>query len=233
MIENVIFSKKLFALIVRSKFRKKKGVNFFTENNAYNIATNLAKKCLINDSSLNKFNSEMLLLSNEINPEPGSVIIFNSKVPHGSPKNESKKIRISFDFRMFSEKSGLGNKDRSNYFRVSNNLFNDDSIVSTNMKWLKYIRGGNGISTTYQHLLIDSFVNAENLMCVEQEAEIETMKHPIITAYLNKAAKIKKIDGIIVFSRKCLPNTLFNRTKNSKKYGIYLAIASENQIILV
>ena len=30
MIEKVFHKKKLFALIVRSKFRKKKGINFFT-----------------------------------------------------------------------------------------------------------------------------------------------------------------------------------------------------------
>ena len=34
MIEKVIHKKKLFALIVRSKFRKKKGINFFTDNDA-------------------------------------------------------------------------------------------------------------------------------------------------------------------------------------------------------
>tara|TARA_Y100000590_G_C15355980_1_gene877029 strand:- start:38 stop:469 length:432 start_codon:yes stop_codon:yes gene_type:complete len=34
MIEKVIHKKKLFALIVRGKFRKKNGINFFTENNA-------------------------------------------------------------------------------------------------------------------------------------------------------------------------------------------------------
>jgi hypothetical protein len=34
MIEKITHKKKLFALIVRSKFRKKKGINFFTENNA-------------------------------------------------------------------------------------------------------------------------------------------------------------------------------------------------------
>ena len=34
MIEKVIHKKKLFALIVRGKFRKKTGINFFTENNA-------------------------------------------------------------------------------------------------------------------------------------------------------------------------------------------------------
>jgi len=34
MIEKVIHKKKLFALIVRGKFRKKAGINFFTENNA-------------------------------------------------------------------------------------------------------------------------------------------------------------------------------------------------------
>ena len=34
MIEKVIHKKKLFALIVRSKFRKKNGINFFTENNS-------------------------------------------------------------------------------------------------------------------------------------------------------------------------------------------------------
>ena len=34
MIEKIFHKKKLFALIVRSKFRKKNGINFFTENNA-------------------------------------------------------------------------------------------------------------------------------------------------------------------------------------------------------
>ena len=34
MIEKVVHKKKLFALIVRGKFRKKAGINFFTENNA-------------------------------------------------------------------------------------------------------------------------------------------------------------------------------------------------------
>ena len=34
MIENVFYKNKLFALIVRSKFRKKGGINFFTPNNA-------------------------------------------------------------------------------------------------------------------------------------------------------------------------------------------------------
>ena len=34
MIEKVIHKRKLFALIVRGKFRKKTGINFFTENNA-------------------------------------------------------------------------------------------------------------------------------------------------------------------------------------------------------
>ena len=34
MIEKIVHKKKLFALIVRAKFRKKSGINFFTENNA-------------------------------------------------------------------------------------------------------------------------------------------------------------------------------------------------------
>ena len=34
MIEKIFHKKKLFALIVRSKFRKKNGINFFTENNS-------------------------------------------------------------------------------------------------------------------------------------------------------------------------------------------------------
>ena len=34
MIENIIHKKKLYALIVRKKFRKKKGVNFFTSRDA-------------------------------------------------------------------------------------------------------------------------------------------------------------------------------------------------------
>ena len=32
MIEKIYHNKKLYALIVRAKFRKKKGINFFTEN---------------------------------------------------------------------------------------------------------------------------------------------------------------------------------------------------------
>ena len=34
MIEKIYHKKKLFALIVRSKFRKKSGINFFTEDNS-------------------------------------------------------------------------------------------------------------------------------------------------------------------------------------------------------
>ena len=34
MIEKVLHKKKLFALIVRAKFRKMSGINFFTDNNA-------------------------------------------------------------------------------------------------------------------------------------------------------------------------------------------------------
>jgi hypothetical protein len=34
MIEKVLHKKKLFALIVRKKFRKKNGINFFTDDNA-------------------------------------------------------------------------------------------------------------------------------------------------------------------------------------------------------
>ena len=34
MIEKIVHKKKLFALIVRARFRKKKGINFFTESNS-------------------------------------------------------------------------------------------------------------------------------------------------------------------------------------------------------
>jgi hypothetical protein len=34
MINKILHKKKLYALIVRSKFRKKKGINFFTDNDA-------------------------------------------------------------------------------------------------------------------------------------------------------------------------------------------------------
>ena len=34
MIEKILYKKKLFALIVRGKFRKKKGINFFTSKEA-------------------------------------------------------------------------------------------------------------------------------------------------------------------------------------------------------
>ena len=34
MIEKIYHKKKLFALIVRSKFRKKTGINFFTEDSS-------------------------------------------------------------------------------------------------------------------------------------------------------------------------------------------------------
>ena len=34
MIEKILYKKKLFALIVKGNFRKKKGINFFTPNNS-------------------------------------------------------------------------------------------------------------------------------------------------------------------------------------------------------
>ena len=34
MIENVFYKKKLFALIVKNKYRKKKGITFFTSKEA-------------------------------------------------------------------------------------------------------------------------------------------------------------------------------------------------------
>ena len=34
MIHKILHKKKLYAIIIRSQFRKKKGINFFTDNQA-------------------------------------------------------------------------------------------------------------------------------------------------------------------------------------------------------
>jgi hypothetical protein len=137
-------------------------------------------------------------------PPPNHGVIFNSKVIHGSPLNESDKERISIDFRITMRDDKSSTKDVENYYAFSNGVFNKNLDRFERRRFLKYICGGAEKNTNAQHLLIESTAKYYNINVVAQEAEIERFGHPMLLSYLNGLAKTKGFDGIIIASKSIL-----------------------------
>ena len=165
-------------------------------------------------------------------PPQNCAFLFDSTMLHGSMQNVTDKTRISFDFRISKTEDPTSTKDLENY------LIYDDSIDDYALpfhklhgkKILKYICGGPNKNTFAQQILIDSFSKRYNLNIVDQEAEIERYKYPILNALI-RGYKLKNEYDAIVLASEYVAYDFFSNIENIKsKIPIWSAL--ENKQIL-
>lgn len=157
----------------------------------------------------------------------GSSVIFSSKVIHGSPKNTTNHVRVSFDFRIADLRDRTSTKDPHSYFQWNNGTFVSGKNKFTGLNFIKYICGGKHKSTLSQHLLIESVVKEYEINIAGQEAEVERFGHPIFNAYLESVAINKNIDGLIIASKTILDSTAIKAASKNKRIKIYCALENE------
>jgi hypothetical protein len=157
----------------------------------------------------------------------GSSVIFPSRIIHGSPKNSTNRVRVSFDFRIADLRDETSTKDPHSYFQWSNGTFLLAKNKFAGLKFIKYICGGEHKSTLSQHLIIESVVKEYEINISGQEAEIERFGHPIFKAYLESVAINKNVDGLIIASKTILDSTAIEAATKNKRIKIYCALENE------
>lgn len=149
-------------------------------------------------------------------PRNSQCAVFGSKTIHGSPKNTSPKERISFDFRLGPVTDETSTKDLDSYYRHTATGYGITRHDSTK-RFLKYICGGRGISTTAQHILIEGVTKNLGLNIVAQEAEIERYGFPMLRMHTaNNGDEGKQFDGIVIASDSILNSEVLKELRERK-----------------
>jgi hypothetical protein len=170
---------------------------------------------------------KMIEASDHVLIPKGNSVIFNSKIIHGSPKNTTNSVRVSFDFRIADISDKTSTKDSDLYFQWNGVTFEIAKNKFNGLSFVKYICGGEHKSTLSQHLIIESIVKEYEINVVGQEAEVERFGHPIFNAYLESVAMNKNIDGLIIASRTILNSSSIEAAKNNKRIKVYCALENE------
>lgn len=157
----------------------------------------------------------------------GQSVAFPSKTIHGSPKNITNKVRVSFDFRIADASDKTSTKDPDSYFRWDKDSFIACKNRFSGKNYIKYICGGDHKSTMAQHLIIESIVKEYSISISGQEAEVERFGQPIFRAYLDNLANKKNIDGIIVASKSILDAQSITAAESCKGVSVYCALENE------
>ncbi len=162
----------------------------------------------------------------DVLPGEGECAIFGSKTLHGSPQNTTDRERISFDFRLGPASDATSTKDLDTYYRYSDGQYKIFEYSPAD-RYLKYICGGKGISTTAQHILIEGVSKNLGLNVVAQEAEIERYGFPMLLMHARGAVGEKRaFDGIIVASETILDESVKQLLRDCKT-RIYFALENK------
>ena len=157
----------------------------------------------------------------------GNSVIFPSKVLHGSPKNLTNDVRVSFDFRIADIRDKTSTKDPNLYFQWDKSSFVNAKNRFSGLTFIKYICGGEHKSTMAQHLIIESVAREYEINISGQEAEVERFGYPIFKAYLESVAINKGIDGLIVASKAILDSKIIEAVSKQNRIKIYYALENE------
>ena len=171
--------------------------------------------------------NKMIEASDHVIIPKGNSVIFNSKIIHGSPKNSTNNVRVSFDFRIADIGDKTSTKDPDLYFQWNGTTFEIAKNKFDGLSFVKYICGGEHKSTLSQHLIIESIAKEYEINVVGQEAEVERFGHPIFKAFLESVAMNKNIDGLIIASRTILNSSSIEAAKNNKRIKVYCALENE------
>lgn len=140
----------------------------------------------------------------EVCPPDDHVAVFHSSLLHGSLENKTTTERLSFDFRFGRKNDNTSTKDMTSYLKISNGKLEQNSFTHSG-RFLKYIRGGKGLDTTAQHILIEGCCKNRSIEIVAQEAEIERFGQPMLIKHLLEInQKASKFDGIVVASKQLI-----------------------------
>lgn len=162
----------------------------------------------------------------DVLPGEGECAAFGSMTLHGSPKNTSDCERISFDFRLGPANDTTSTKDLDSYYRYSDGEYKIFEHP-TSARYLKYICGGRGISTTAQHILIEGVCKNLGLNLVAQEAEIERYGFPMLLMHAERAASSEQtFDGIVVASQSVLDKHVVGQLRG-RNVRIFFALENK------
>ena len=159
------------------------------------------------DFSLTLTDSILKTYGYPVLPPEDSVVVFSSQLLHGSPLNYSGATRLSFDFRFGAESDITTTKDPANFAHLLTEVGTRKlkSIDLENTRFIKYIVGGQGLSTLAQHVLIEGLAKVRGFRIAAQEAEVERFGRPVISEYLSGHLEKKGLGGILVASESLLP----------------------------
>lgn len=158
-------------------------------------------------------------------PQESQCAVFGSKTIHGSPENTTPHERISFDFRLGPINDRTSTKDLDAYYQYTS-AGHAIPQHDPSRRFLKYICGGRGISTTAQHILIEGVAKNLGLNIVAQEAEIERYGFPMLRMHAKSyGGESKQFDGIVVASKTILDEKVF---RELREYAGTVFFALEN-----
>ncbi len=139
--------------------------------------------------------------------EPGQYLTFCGRTLHGSVRNTSGVLRCSIDFRGCAGQHELGSKPLNNYRIIGAGGARDATDSYLHTQAVKYVCGAGGISTKYQHVLIEAYAHDNGMSVVCNEAEIEALPSlPVLSAYLRREAPTANdYAAVIVATMSALP----------------------------
>jgi ectoine hydroxylase-related dioxygenase (phytanoyl-CoA dioxygenase family) len=190
------------------------------EGNTFHVASDeLARKYVLNLEK-NRIYAPVPEIVNATStpvlPDIGQAYIFNSRILHGSPLNNSTNTRLSFDFRISNKSDSTSTKDLENYYHYQNNKFQIQKHLLDGARVMKYVCGGHEKNSYVQHIIIDAAAKRFNMNVYEEEAEIERLGFPIFEEYVTGKLKKSKVDAMLIASRNILDEASIKLAKNER-----------------
>ena len=194
-----------------------------------NHSSKIINKFNADNLSINELNDLSLKYAKPIITKSGEILLFNTKSIHGTMINNSKELRISFDFRLLPYNADSGTKIlKEFYVPYFNKIFNKKEIGLYFYKKNSFLEN---LSHLDQRNLLQNYCKKNNFIVVYEETEIYKCNHYPNLEFLLKNMKIKII---VMTSILCLPNTKKIRNKLiqlSIKNKIEIHFVIENKIL--
>lgn len=167
--------------------------------------------CIAERWSTDTLQEECLKHAKPVNLDPGQVFLFQQHHMHGNVNNETDITRWSMDGRILPKGGDYNRKYPGGYFRFLNEQ-DDLRPINSNNKWLSYVgwnsKFSNAVPLHWQRNVIKDYCTKNKIELNDYQFEMEHLDwYPNLEKYITGY----NIDGIVMCSIYCLPDSPFDR----------------------
>jgi sporadic carbohydrate cluster protein (TIGR04323 family) len=158
---------------------------------------------------LDEINALAAGICEPITAQFGELIVFSAEMVHGTTTNETRKSRISFDFRIAESADDIGNKPQANFYNYDQLASGKTketapAVSARSYSALLYSGTCRGISAKSQLVFLNEYARMNNIQVVGGESEIVVFDYaPVLQKYAKNPAP--NMNSVLLFSVDLLP----------------------------